>query len=758
MAVLGLTSTPGAGQAKPGGCQETPNPSEVLVGAVIQESQGSVRHLRGAACVKTTEAGLWADEIDYDQATGDAEARGNVHLKYFQKGEELWADRVEYNVETDEGKFFTVHGTSPSKPSSRPGMLITTNPFYFQGRWAERIKEKYVLYDGFVTDCRVPRPWWTLHATRFDIVPQERAIAYHAIFRLRFMPLLYSPALYKSLEERPRKSGFLTPNIGNSSRRGKMIGAGYFWAINRSYDASYRSQWFTQRGFAHTVDFRGRPTRSSDFNFYLYGVNDRGLEQSNGQRIKQGGFIFSIEGHADLGHGVRASGVANYLTSMRFRQSFTESFNESIFSEVHSVGYVEKHWSYYGLGLAFVRFENIQDAGVYDASTNAYLPDNKIVIRKLPELNFVSRPRPLWRLRLPIWVSMESTAGLLRRNQPLFQTRQSVDRIDFQPRVMTVLRWKGFNFLPTFSIRETSYGSHVEQGQLSGGNVVRSAQEVTLEILPPSLARVYSSPKWLGDKVKHVIEPRIVFRHASGIEDFNKIILFDQTDLMSNTTEAEISVINRLYAKRGNDVNEVFSWQLWQRRYFDPTFGGVLSAPDPATGQSRRNVLPSSLQVSGFAFLDGPRNYSPVVSVLRVSPVSGLGMEWRSDYDPLRSRPVNSMLSADWRRSIYSIALSHTYIRSSPRLSPSGNQFGGMFTVGNENRRGWNAAFSAIYDFRVGVMLFATTQVTYNTDCCGFSVQYRRFGVFRNENQFRVALSIANIGSFGTLKKQERLF
>jgi LPS-assembly protein len=103
--------------------------------------------------------------------------------------------------------------------------------------------------------------------------------------------------------------------------------------------------------------------------------------------------------------------------------------------------------------------------------------------------------------------------------------------------------------------------------------------------------------------------------------------------------------------------------------------------------------------------------------------------------------------------------LGHNYIRSVPQLSPSANQFRGMLTVGNESRRGWNGAFSAVYDYRIGVMQFATTQVTYNTDCCGFSVQYRRFGVGdRNENQFRIAFSVANIGSFGTLKRQERLF
>ena len=77
------------------------------------------------------------------------------------------------------------------------------------------------------------------------------------------------------------------PNIGNSSRRGKMLGMGYFWAFHRSYDATYRGQLFTQRGFAHNVDLRGKPTAHSDFNFLLYGVNDRGLLQEDGSRVKR---------------------------------------------------------------------------------------------------------------------------------------------------------------------------------------------------------------------------------------------------------------------------------------------------------------------------------------------------------------------------------------------------------------------------------------------------------------------------------------
>ncbi len=64
-----------------------------------------------------------------------------------------------------------------------------------------------------------------------------------------------------------------------------------------------------------------------------------------------------------------------------------------------------------------------------------------------------------------------------------------------------------------------------------------------------------------------------------------------------------------------------------------------------------------------------------------------------------------------------------------------------------------------VYDYRINQLQYATTQVTYNSDCCGISVQHRRlsFGT-RNENQFLVSFSVANIGSFGTLRKQEKLF
>ena len=107
----------------------------------------------------------------------------------------------------------------------------------------------------------------------------------------------------------------------------------------------------------------------------------------------------------------------------------------------------------------------------------------------------------------------------------------------------------------------------------------------------------------------------------------------------------------------------------------------------------------------------------------------------------MRSRITNSGFTADMRLSNYFISAGHNYVRSNPlALSPSANQFRWLVAWGNDQHRGWNAGFSAVYDYRLGVLQYTTTQVTYNTDCCGFSVQYRRFNFgTRHENQFRLA-------------------
>ena len=718
-----------------------------------------------------------ADEIEFNEETHDLRATGHVHYHNFVRNEELWAERVVYNTETETGTFYKVSGKAMTRIDARPGLLTSNEPFFFQGEWAERLGEHYILHNGFITNCKMPNPWWELRGPKFDIEPGERAIAYRSTFWVRKVPLFFMPYFYKSLEKVPRKSGILIPTFGNSSLRGPFLEGGYFWAVNRSYDVTYRLTEFFTRGEDHHFDIRGKPRPGTDFDAIIYGVKDRGISQPVGPPISFSGVSLNVAGKSDLGDGWTARGQLNYITSFRFRQEWSQSWNEAIGSEVHSTAYLNKSWSDYTFNVVAARLENYQSVEIprVNPVTQAITYEsNAVIIRKLPEAEFSGREHQIWK-NVPVWFSFDSAAGLLYRTEPLFdpyanlvenfQTGQFMNRVDVSPHLMTTFHWAGLHIVPRFGIDETVYSESQSLSpsasqtlnqtvyQVVGNNLLRSSRDFSVDFIFPTLARVFSKKSIFGDKLKHVIEPRATYRYTTGIgDDFNRFVRFDETDLLSNTNELELSLTNRIYAKRGDNVQEIFTWQLWQKRYFDPTFGGAL-----IPGQ--RNVFLSTAGLTPYSFLIEPRSSSPVVSVLRMNPIRGLGLEWRADYDHRLGRITDSMVSVDYRWKKYFASAGHNLVQTDPILTIPASQYRFRAGFGDLNHRGWNAGVDGIYDELHHVLQYATTQVTYNTDCCGLSVQYRLFNIGpRNESQFRVSFSVANLGSFGTLRRQDRIF
>ncbi len=721
------------------------------VNAAEQTSEGHVYHLRGKAEIRGTDMVFQADEIDYDENKAYIEARGHVFYQNYAHYEKIVCDKVEYWVNEERGNFYNLRGYTKNRVDAKPGILTSNNPFYFEGKFAERLHDQYILHHGFITGCKLPRPWWTLTGPAFDIVPDEKAIAHRAIFRLKNIPIFYFPYYNKSLLREPRQSGFFTPIFGNSSRYGWLFHTGYYWAINRNYDLAYRVIDYTARGLDHTVYLRGKPTDKITFDFSFHGVQDKGVLIGDTLQ-KQGGYNLQGNIRAYLWDGWEAHGTLDYLSSFLFRQSFTQSFNEAIFAETHSTAYMTKHWSTYGVTIAASRLQNFQD-------TN---PGNFVIIRKTPEVDFDSTDHRLIN-GVPLWFSFESSFSLLDRSQPLFQTRQFTPRLDGSPQISTALAFAGFHLIPSFTLHNTYYGESVDAtGRVNDADLFRNAREVNVDFVIPSIERIFNHKTFMGDKLKHVIEPRVRYRYVTGVNDFSNVVRFDALDLLSNDNEVQYSVINRIYAKRGNEVNEVLTWEVSQSRYLDPTFGGAV-----IPGQ--RNEVLATLDITPFEFLDRPRNYSPIVSELRINPRGGIGIEWRADYDPLRGRIVNSSFSGDFHFAKYYFSVGHNEVAGydpkyapdviNKNLFPQADQMRGTVGFGDQNRRGWNGAFTSSYDIRQGVTQYMAGQATYNTDCCGFSFQWRRFtfGTL-NDNQYRLALTIANVGSFGTLKKQERLF
>jgi len=708
-----------------------------------QDFDGSWRHLRGHVRIETPDMQIKADELDWNTDTGYVEARGHVHFEYYARGEKLDCDKAQYYLNDDNGDFYNVKGSAASTIQARPGLNTTTNPFYFEGQWLERKDDTYTVHNGFLTDCTVPKPWWIFKGPTFIIVPGTSAVSRNSWFILKNIPIFYTPYFYKDLKKQPRRSGFLLPGLGTSSSHGYTAAFGYYWVINRSFDLAYNGTYYTGAGLANYVEFRGRINANSDFDLQVFGIK---THTTTGGTSDQGLHV-TLKAKYDLGKGWEVRGELDYLSSLAFLQQFTESYNEAVYGETRSIGFVTRHWDDFGVN--FVAQRN------FDFLTSS--PQTSIEIRKLPEVDFSEREHQLKVFDLPFWVSFDSSAALLDRTQAEFQTRNFVPRLDIGPQITTAFHWGDIQIVPTFGVRETFYGASLVQGQpydapaVSSQTVLRSARSVSVDLILPSLARVFDSPKWMGEKVKHVIEPRITYKDVSGIGNFGRLVRFDETELLSNTNQVEFSLTNRLLTKDKNgNVRELLSWQLSYDRYFDPTFGGAILP-------NVRNVVESEIDLTGFAFLDGLRHDSPIVSDFRLQ--SKINFEWRTDYDVERHSIVNSSVSLDGRIDQIFWSLGHTDINTNPLLFPKSDQLNAGIRYGKSNRRGWNYGGNVAYDFLLGRPTFWQVQGTYNTDCCGLSVRYLRldFGT-TNRSEIQFAFSVSNIGSMGTLKKQDRIF
>lgn len=754
---------------------DMPAKDEILTRGLRNESNGEWRYLRGTATVETSEMKITADQIDFNSDTNWAYARGHVHMEVFQSGDKIDADHARYNIKTQEGRFYGISGTTPPKIMSSKGLLTTTNPFYFKALWADRIKNRYILHHGFLTDCTLPKPWWVFESPVFDVVPGDRAIARNTVFRIKNIPILYLPYFYKQLGKNPRQSGFLTPNIGNSSYRGYMIGLGYYWAINPSYDATYILQYFTQRGPAHTFDFRGKPNDVTDFNFSLYSVQDTGLPLGNGQKLDEGGTQFQLTARTQIA-GFTGRLEYNYLSSYLFRQSFANSFISAVSSEIDSAGYLQRHFANdtYGLNIAFSRNQ------LFESALPKY---DQVTVQALPSIQFNSRDQKIARGPLPVWFSFDTSLDLLDRQEQFVQTGLAVPRVNIAPRVMTAFDFKGFSLVPSMTFGATGYANSYSSNSISytpgcfpastsNGNcnaalnvalahsaLFRQDEDFNLELVLPTIEKIYTPPKWLhlGKKVKHTVEGRVDYRYVTGIDNFQNTIKFDGLDFLSDTNQLTFSLTNRLYKKdEKGRVSEFLTWRTSFARYYDPSFGGAVLP-------NQRNIVLAAEEITPFAFLTGPRSYSPVDSYLSIAPYSFLSFDWQTDYDPYYHKFVNNNIAATVRKGPYFATVGDTEIDTNPLLVPKANQIriGGGY--GSTTRKGWNAAMVEDYDYVQHTLLYQFGQLSYNTNCCGFSFQYRRFSFgtgigARHENQFLLAFQVANLGSFGTMQKQDRIF
>jgi LPS-assembly protein len=755
-----------------------------------QEKHGSVFTLSGDVRIEYKDYVLSADKISYDQETGDAEADGHVRLQGGRNNELILADHGKLNFDLETGRFENVTGSVGRLPSAgkRKTVYTTANPFLFTGRLLiKEGPERYQIIHGTMTSCLLPDPDWQIHSALIR-VNYGQARARNSYFSLLNVPILYLPYVTHPVNSESRQTGVLIPVFGTSSTKGTIVGDSFYLVINRSTDATFGVQYFGKRGWSPSGNYRYRGRGEDFISARFTALFDRGLAPTY---INQGGqdVVFSGRRDFDLDEHTRAIATGEYLSSYVYREAFAESFALAVASQVTSSAFVTHNDGGRSASLDFDRYQNFQ--GITQVG-NAY-ETPQIRILHLPALDFNTIARPL--KNTPLLWSVDSSADGLNRSEPGFKTG-NIGRFDLYPHLELPLHVEGWTLRPAISVRETFYTeSQVASSTtpLPGGSTVnRSDLEASFELRPPTLERDFKAPvleRLLGADVRHTVEPALRYRFVTGIHSFSSIPRFDSTDIESDTNELEYSITQRLlfkhlhpkpcdsgelpppangvivvpatYRECGGETSEWITWKLAAKYYFDPYFGGAVSP-------LRRSLVTSTLDLTGVAFLNGPRNVSPVISRFKVRTSERTDLEWDADYD-FKSRRLNaSNIFADYRRANVFGSVGYSNLQAlNPTFSASlGSQVTKynllrlLLGFGNPTKRGLSAAANAGYDFIQNALQYGGIQSSYNWDCCGFSVEYRRLalGSVRNENQYGFNFTLAGVGAAGNLKHSERIF
>lgn len=744
--------------------------------AKTQSRKGDVTTADGDVDIQYADTRLRADHVEYNGKTYEAVATGHVHLDY--NNEHIDADEAHYNVSTGHGIFHNVRGNVKIERRPNPDVLVTDNPLYFEARDVERFAgDVYLVHRAWITICDPEHPKWQFYAPHARIRLDKTAALINANFRLFRVPLIWLPYATAPAGRRVRQSGFLIPDIGQSSRKGFIVGDAFYWAPTPWMDTTFGAQFMSRRGILERGSFRAKPFENTSVQYTFLGVDDRGLLNSSGIRNPQGGEQQRLEIQSLLPGGWRFVTDYNHLSSLTFRLAFADTFGEAINSEVRSAVFLTNNFRGFSLNLAGLNDKSFLIAATL---TTPAIAATSVTLRDLPEARFGSVEQSPWK-SAPLYFSFDSFAGAAHRSDsmaatPTFtpvNTPSYVSRTEFAPRVTVPVHfgpWLGVTTSAAF--RTTRYGDSLNSaGLVSGVPLLRNTGEFSVDLRPPSLERFFEGSPPKKDRprrrYKHTIEPAITYRYVTGVNNFADFIRFDADATLTDTNEVQYGFTQRLFLKEEEDQpQELVSWSILQKHFFDPTFGGAIvpcdrSVSPPAPGACVRNVFQALNSITPFAFATGPVHWSPIISDFRITPGGRYDAEQILEYDPNLNKvtAIGTLLKIKPYREFFA-TVAHFRIQADPILQPLSNQVRTLFGYGNLNRKGFSAAAGISYDLTTNALQNQLAQLSYSGACCGLAVEYRRIalGQVRTENQFRIAFIIANIGTFGNLRHQEKIF
>ncbi len=196
-----------------------------------------------------------ADRIQFNVKENSVNALGNLHLR--GRYDEVRASEAQMDLQKQIGSFKQAsifwHDTTLSASAD---LIEKTGP------------ETYHFVNGKLTTCPPEKdkaPDWSIWGRDVKVSLNDYAKLRHAIFRVKDVPIFYTPYLFIPIGN-DKKSGLLLPEYSSSDRNGKGIIAPFFINLAPSYDMTLYPGHYSDRGpllageFRYIADYNSRGT------------------------------------------------------------------------------------------------------------------------------------------------------------------------------------------------------------------------------------------------------------------------------------------------------------------------------------------------------------------------------------------------------------------------------------------------------------------------------------------------------------------
>jgi LPS-assembly protein len=678
--------------------------SEVKITARTQERTKDRVFAAGDVELRSGSILLFADRIEYDPASKDVLAEGNVVAQ--SDGQVIRAERVRFNLETGRGMVENASGMIP------PSIL-------FEAATLERKRnDLFSLTKGRLTACTQPNPRWSFGVSRANVETGDHLDLWNAVVRVKSVPVLYVPYLRYPLKD--RATGFLMPRLGFGGAKGFSVSQGFYWAIAPNMDATVGLDLYLARGTGASLEYRylfpGGTKGDVNLYYFIYKRDSTGAKPGNSSIVR-------LNHTQALPFGFSLVANVDYQTSYSFLRDFDDSFQRALVYNRTSQAYLARSWRHFNFSARVSRFETyFSQVGDANVSTS------------LPQINF-----NIFKTRLfaPLYFSLTSsfvrsqygwksdfTAGTERRssklavNPTLSLPFASIPWLTATTSVTANLAYYGQSLDPGGS------GAIVDD-PFFAGNILAG-----IDIVGPVFFRLFRGKDGRA-RLKNIIEPYASYQYDSPTRNADRIV----TNYgFFRYHQASYGFTSRFLFKSGDRVVEVFSLALGQIYYFSPADGPL----------------------SRFLVDGEPPRFSEITGTLRFYPQAKFSFDASAGYNPYYQNLASLRLSATAGAKADGDFLTLTWFSSrnpwitgvDPALIPLYNrdQIGGLAGLRLPSLD-LDLQLEADYNIRERKLLYTGAQVTYHYQCVDFLVDVRAY-YFRDAPDVQVRFSLG-LGSIG---------